>query len=135
MVNNVMKWINPLSVEFFCYPPIGTKIIFYIPSPRIELIFLYLLFGTDFFLFFVSFFFGLRIEAPPLSTVKAKCIYKIFKAENQETQFPHFCTKPKPSIDKHKFSSFQGWQFQGRFIGHLCLACTISSVDISAICA
>ena len=30
----------------------------------------------------------LRIEAAPLSTVQGKCIYKIFKAENQEIQFP-----------------------------------------------
>ena len=50
---------------------------------------------------------GLRIEALPLSTVQDKCIYKIFKAENQETQFPLLYTKP--SIDKCKFSSFQDW--------------------------
>ena len=47
---------------------------------------------------------GLRIEAQSLFTVQSKCIYKIFKAENQETQFPLLCTKP--SIDKYKFSSF-----------------------------
>ena len=51
---------------------------------------------------FVLVFPGLRIEASPLSTVQGKCIYKIFKAENQETKFPLLCTKP--SIDKHKFS-------------------------------
>ena len=50
---------------------------------------------------------GLRIEAPPLSTVQDKYIYKILKAKNQETQFLLLCTKP--STDKHKFSSFQGW--------------------------
>ena len=50
---------------------------------------------------------GLRIKTPPLCTVRGKCIYKIFEAENQETQFPFLCTKP--SIDKYKFSSFQGW--------------------------
>ena len=51
---------------------------------------------------------GLRIEAPPLSTVQGGCIYEIFKVENQEIKFPLLCTKP--SIDKHhKFSSFQGW--------------------------
>ena len=43
----------------------------------------------------------LRIEAPPLTAVQEKCIYKFFKAENQETQFLLLCTKP--SIDKHNF--------------------------------
>ena len=33
---------------------------------------------------------GLRIEALPLSTVQGTCLYKIFKAENKETQFPVF---------------------------------------------
>ena len=50
---------------------------------------------------------GLRIEDPPLCTVQGKCLYTIFKAENQETQFPLLYTKP--SIDKFKFSSLQGW--------------------------
>ena len=51
---------------------------------------------------------GLRIEALPLSAVQGKCIYKIFKADNQETEVSLLCTKP--SIDKHEeFSSFQGW--------------------------
>ena len=49
---------------------------------------------------------GLRIEALPLSTVQGTCMYTIFKAENQEIQFPLLCTKP--SIDKHKFLSFNG---------------------------
>ena len=51
-------------------------------------------------------FTGVRIEAPPLSTVQGKCIYTIFKAENQETQFLILCTKP--SIEKHKFLFFKG---------------------------
>ena len=59
-------------------------------------------------------------KVSPLSTVQIKCIYTIFKAENQETQFTLLCTKP--SIDKHKFSSFQEWQSQGSFISNLCLA-------------
>ena len=33
---------------------------------------------------------GLRIEAPPLSTVQGKCIYTIFKAEIQEIQFLYY---------------------------------------------
>ena len=45
-------------------------------------------------------FSGLRIGALLLSSVQGKCIYNIFKAENQETQF-QLCTKP--SIDKHNF--------------------------------
>ena len=98
---------------------------FYIPSP-----------GTEFFLhvyclaqtfFLVLMFPGLRIEKSgnrlpaskglitrssllcegALSTVQGKCIYTIFKVENQETQFSLLCTKP--SIDKHMFSSFQQW--------------------------
>ena len=39
-------------------------------------------------------FLGLRIYAPPLSTIQGKCIYKICEADNQETQFPLLCTKP-----------------------------------------
>ena len=50
---------------------------------------------------------GLRIKALLLFTVQGKCIYKIFKAENQKTQFLLICTKT--NIDKHKISSFQGW--------------------------
>ena len=50
---------------------------------------------------------GLRIEALPLSMVKGKCIHTIFKAANQEIQFPLLCTKP--SKDKLKFLSFKGW--------------------------
>ena len=38
----------------------------------------------------VLMFLGLRIEAPPLSTVQSKCIYTFFKAENQEIQFPSY---------------------------------------------
>ena len=50
---------------------------------------------------------GLRIDALPLFTVQGKCIYTIFKAENQEIQFPVLCTKP--SKDKDKFDYFKGW--------------------------
>ena len=50
---------------------------------------------------------GLRIEDLSLSTVQGKCIYTIFKAENQEIQFQLLCTKP--SIDKQKFLSYKGW--------------------------
>ena len=101
------------------------EIIFYIPSPGTEFIFSYLLFCTDFPM--VLTFPGLRIEAPQLSTVHGKCTYNIFKAENQETQFPLLYAKP--IIDKHKLSSFQG----GRFISHLCLACTVSLADLLVI--
>ena len=48
---------------------------------------------------------GLRIEAPPLSTVQGKCLH-FFKEENQEIQFPLLCTKS--SKDKRKFLSFKG---------------------------
>ena len=71
---------------------------------------------------------GLRIEAPPLSTVQG--VYAIFKAENQEIQFPLLSIKP--SIDKHKFLSFKGWQSRCQYIGQLCLTNTISSADLSA---
>ena len=46
-------------------------------------------------------FLGLKIEVPPLSTVQDKCIYTIFKAENQKIQFLLLCTKR--SKDKRKF--------------------------------
>ena len=52
-------------------------------------------------------FFGLRIEALPLSTVQGKCIYTLFKAENQDFQFSPLCTKL--SIDEQKCFSFKGW--------------------------
>ena len=84
-----------LRLQSFLYPPLGTELIFYMPSP-----------GTEFFGFCVS-----RAEnwssAP--STTQCKCIYAIFKAPralNQVIQFPLLCTKP--SIDKHKFLSFKG---------------------------
>ena len=122
--------LNPLAVGFFCYPPIGTEII---------LLYILTWHGVYFFIFTVCRslfslvlpFPGLRIEAMPLSKVQGKCICKMFKAENQETQLPLLCTKP--SIDKHKLSSFQGWYSRGRFIGHSCLACTVNSADLSAI--
>ena len=37
---------------------------------------------------------GLIIEASSLYTVQGKCIYNIFKAENQETKIPLLYTKP-----------------------------------------
>ena len=39
-------------------------------------------------------FTGLRIEAPHPLTVQGKCIYTIFRAENQEIKFPLLRTKP-----------------------------------------
>ena len=42
---------------------------------------------------------------PPPSTVQGKCIYTIFKMENQKIQLPLLCTKK--SRDKHKFFVFQ----------------------------
>ena len=53
---------------------------------------------------FVLIFLGLRIKALFLQD---KCIYTIFKMDNQEIQFPLLCTKP--STDKHTFLSFKGW--------------------------
>ena len=42
---------------------------------------------------------GLKIETSPLSTVQGKCIYKIFKVDNQETQFLLLHTKPSILIN------------------------------------
>ena len=90
---------NPLLWSFFCYPHIGTERIFYIPSPGTEF---FSMFTVWYGLFsFVLTFPRLRIEDSTLSTVQGKCVYKIFKVENQETQFPLLCTKS--SIDKHVF--------------------------------
>ena len=91
-----------------------------------------LLFITTFFSL-VLVFPGLRIEAPPSSTVQDKCIYTIFKAENQEIQFPFLCTKP--SRDKHKLLSFKGWQFLGRFIDNPFHNSQMERTDLSANCA
>ena len=90
---------NPLVVQFFAILQILQLAwrIFYIPWP-----------GTEFFFhnYGLPQTFGTQISrawfiAPPLSTVQGKCIYNIFKAENQETQFPYLYTKP--SIDKISF--------------------------------
>ena len=67
---------------------------------------------------FVLAFPGLRIEALPLITVLGKCIYKMFKVDNQKTQFLLLCTKP--SIDNITFNLSK--------VGS-------SEVDLSAICA
>ena len=79
----------------------------------------------------VLMFAGLRNEAPLLFTVQSKCIYTIFEAEIQEIQFPFICTKP--SIDKHKFLSFKGWYYRGRFYQPSVPHCRIEWVDLSAI--
>ena len=49
----------------------------------------------------VLMFSGLRIEAPPLSTVQSKYIYTFFKAENQEIQFLSYV------LNLNKFSFFE----------------------------
>ena len=81
------------------------EIIFYKPSPGMKFFLMFTVWHGLFSM--VLIFPGMRIEAPPLSTVKGKCIYTIFRAENQEIQYLLLCTKP--SIDKHKFLSFKGW--------------------------
>ena len=93
------KLLNPLAADFFFATLLGARsYFFYIPSPGTEL-FPCLLFGTDFFLGY-SCFPGWNLT-PPQSTVQGKSIYTIFKAENQEIQFPLLCTKH--SKFKHKF--------------------------------
>ena len=73
-------------------------------------------------------FAGLRIEALPQSTLQDKYVYTLFKAENQEIQFPLLCTK----LSKDKVFFFQRLLVPGRFIGQPCLACTIGATDLSA---
>ena len=41
--------------------------------------------------FLVFDFRGLCFLVPPLSKIQSKCTYTIFKAKNQETQFPSIC--------------------------------------------
>ena len=53
---------------------------------------------------------GVRIEAPPPSTVQGKCIYTYLQAENQAIQLPLLCTKP--CKDKQVFA-FQRSVVQG----------------------
>ena len=88
---------------------------------------------------------GLRIEAPPPSTVQGQCVYILFKAEHQKIHFPLLCTKP--SKDKHTFFFFQRlivpepicqpavpsmyYQF-GRFIGQACQISRMERADLSA---
>ena len=112
-----------LAREFFCYPLIGTEINFFTYLDGTSLFFHIYCLAQSFSL--VLTFPGLRIEAALLSTVHGKCIYTIYKVQNQETQFPLLCTYP--SIDKHKIFIL--------FISHLGLACTVSLADLSAICA
>ena len=114
---------NPLAVEFFCQPSRGTEIIFYKPSPGTNF-FQCLPFGMDFCLWYSCFSGWEWIEAPPLSTLQGKFVYTFFKAESQEIQFPLLSTKP--SKDKFFLS-----KSRGRFIEQPCLACTISSADLS----
>ena len=131
-MNVLMPILYPFGYRvFLLYPSVGTEIIFLEkPSPGTEFSFQGLLFGTDIFLWYSCFPGGELKLRPPLSTVQGKFIYIIFKAENLEIQFPLLYIKP--SIDKHKFLSFKCWQSRGRFIGQLCLACTISSAYLSA---
>ena len=77
--------LNPLTVEFFFIPFRSTKIIFYKPSPGTEF-FQCLVFGTDFF--FGTHVYWVKTWSIALSTVQDNCIYTIFKAVNQEIQFP-----------------------------------------------
>ena len=78
----IIKRLIRLAAEYFLIPLRDTETIFYKPSP-----------GTVFFSMFsvwhrlfslVLMFPRLKIEALAPSTVQGKCIYTIFKAENQE---------------------------------------------------
>ena len=104
------------------------EIIFFISLPAWSFFHAYCLARTSFIGTHV--FWGENLSSAT-STVQGKCIYKIFKAENQKTQFPLFCTKP--NIDKHRFSSFQAWSSQGRFISHPWNNSRIEQVDLPAI--
>ena len=102
--NSLFKanYFNPLALlEFFCKPPIATEITFYITRCDTEFIYSYSLAWT----FFATHVLRALICSFSPIKVQGKCKYKIFQAENQETQFPYVCTKL--SIDKHYFSSFQ----------------------------
>ena len=52
-------------------------------------------------LFFILEFHGLCSLVLPLLKVYDKCMYKIFQADNQETQFPSVFTKPSIEITFH----------------------------------
>ena len=68
---------------------------------------------------------GLRIEAPPLSTVQGKCIYKTFKAENHKTQLLELYTS---------VFIFPRLIVQRPIHRPLMLSMYYSSTDLSAIC-
>ena len=77
--------------------------IFYIPWPGTEFFHSYRLPWTCLVLEFCRLWFAV----PPLSKVQGKFLYNNFISGEPATQFPSVCTKQ--SIDKHYFSSFQGW--------------------------
>ena len=89
-----------MAAEIYFYTLQRHRNIFYKPSPGTQL---FLMFTVLHGLFpLVLIFPGL--STPP-STVQGKCINTIFKAENQEINFPLLCTKP--SIDKYFKKIFQ----------------------------
>ena len=117
--NLITLWLR----SFFCYPSIGTEIISHTLTWHRVYFFMFTVWHGLFS--FVLTFPRLRIAALPLSTVQG--VYKQnFLSGEPGNSIATIITKP--SIDKHKFSSFQDWQTRARFIGHSCLACTISSV-------
>ena len=121
-LNQFLSCLNPLAAEFW-YPPICMEIIF-LHTFTWNIVYVFIITVWQGLFFLVLTFPRLSIEAQPLFTVQGTCIYKIFIAENQKTQFLLLFIKPnidknkfsscqgwciKPSIDKHKFSFLQGW--------------------------
>ena len=77
----------------------------------------------------VLMFSGLRIEAPPLSTVQGKCIYTFLK---RRTSKFNFCSYVLNIVKINIIFWFLKGYSWGRFIGQPCLACTISLANLSA---
>ena len=86
------RQFNALAVKFFTYPPIGTEIIFFLHIFTWHRVFSIFTVWQRLFSLVLTFP-RLKIEAPPRSIIQYSCLYNIFKAENQETQFPLLCTQ------------------------------------------
>ena len=84
-----MKHLNfiilTLWLQSFLYPSVGTKIIFYKPSMAWNFFSMFTIWHGYFSL--VLMFHGLRIDAPPISTVQSKCIYTFLKPKIRKFDF------------------------------------------------
>ena len=120
-----------LWLQRFLYPSLGTELIFYKPSPGTDIFPMFTIWHGLFSLVLV--FTGLRIEAPPPSTVQDKCIYTFLKLK--ASRF-HFSSYVLNLVMIHiSLFSFKGWQSRDLFMGQPCLASTCSSADLSTKCA